>query len=224
MKIADLYKIISEQGFTPEIRKQVEEGTYSSKDIADLMETMAAGNSALEKRVGRLEEAIRNTPNSSTAHMPDKKKHLLDKKNTFLYSAGKIAAGLACGGLLTALGVYTSKSIIAAEIGAVVSSFITVSSYFVRGGKLNVIPAYIADYKLYLKYFGIFGGIAGAMCGATAYFLLPYALPEISGDGIFNTLLKGAAGGIGSAVFPTMFSCIMAEEYKEWKWPKKESR
>ena len=58
MKIADLYKIISEQGFTPEIRKQVEEGTYSSKDIADLMETMAAGNSALEKKLAELEGRI----------------------------------------------------------------------------------------------------------------------------------------------------------------------
>ncbi len=58
MKIADLYKIISEQGFTPEIRKQVEEGTYSSKDIADLMETMAASNSALEKKLAELEGRI----------------------------------------------------------------------------------------------------------------------------------------------------------------------
>lgn len=216
MKIADLYKIILEQGFTPEIRKQVEEGTYSSKDIADLMETMAAGNSALEKRVGRLEEVIGNTPNSSTTYLHYKKKHLPDKKSTFLYGAGKIAAGLACGGLLTALGVYTNKSIITAEIGAVVSSFITVSSYFVRGGKVSNLPKYMPEYKNYLKCFGIFGGITGAICGAATYFLLPHAWQGLYEDFFVNILIKGAIGGLCGATIPTMFSCILAEEYKEW--------
>lgn len=205
MKIAELYKIILDQGFTPEVRKQIEEGTYSSKDIADLMETMAAGNSALEKRVAELEERLVQKQ-KSTSSPPD-------KKNNFLYTAGRITAGVACGSILVAVGMYVGKYVAAAEIGAAVSSFITVSSYFIYGGRFDDLPEHKRENaKMELKQIGSLGGIVGAICGGIAYGVIPLVLSELSADSVANILIKGTVGGIIGASLPIYFACTSVED------------
>ncbi len=55
MEYDELFKIVLEKGFTPEIKKQIEAGTYFGRDIANIMEAISAHYSLLEKKIAVLE-------------------------------------------------------------------------------------------------------------------------------------------------------------------------
>lgn len=211
MDYDELFKIILENGFTPEIRKQLEERAYSSKDIADLIEIMAkdkAGHAEIKQKLDGIEAKITGKKADET----------YITKNSFLYTVGNkvgkaleyaiqipaeiifsvkegieenkgIAAGVIGAGLLTAAGIFVGSYLAVAEIGALVGGIIPpVVCTASQGVDL--------DERGPKAVGAVFGALAGAVGACLAYGLIPEFASQDAMNIIGKGVLSGGAGGV----------------------------
>lgn len=210
MEYEELFKIILENGFTPEIRKELEERAYSSKDIADLIQVIAkdkADHAEIKKKLEGIE-----------ARLGEKKVDAeYITKDSLTYKTGKalvetpaeiisgikenpsLTAGVIGVGLLTAAGVYVGSYLAVSEIGGAIGGVIPL--IFCNAWK-TLTENNISNYELRqnigkISLTGtIFGAISGIAAACLAYGIIPDIAPHEAMNIIGKGVLSGVAGGI----------------------------